>query len=53
MRACLDGGERRLILGSSLGEIVIFRSDIRVVRSSYHTHNQEVMDHTQIDVLHW
>lgn len=26
MRACLDGGERRLLLASSLGEILIYRS---------------------------
>lgn len=25
MRACLDGGERRLLLASSLGEILVFR----------------------------
>lgn len=25
MRACLDGGERRLLLASSLGEIIVFR----------------------------
>ncbi len=31
MRACLDGGERRLLLASSLGEILVFRLSLRVL----------------------
>lgn len=43
MRACLDGGERRLLLASSLGEILVYRleflaSTVYVLPAHMHTH---------------